>query len=224
MIDLDVVKDNTLVDMRTDCPIGTFEYQFINACVARVSMKDEVLKHSTMNIDKLYKNVRSVDLTGTTRINIYSRLERLANTRIKLHSEDGTFVAKWFDYVRHIEGTSKVEYKLSDTLSPYLLNLKDSFTLIKRSVYMKMGSWYTMRLIELMGRLHGPQKTRRFSIDELKGKMGISDRYSRTYDLKRYVIQPTIEEINILTDWHMSYEIIKVGRKVVAIKFIREVK
>lgn len=224
MIDLDVAKGNALVDMRTDSPIGTFEYQFINACVAKVSMEDNNLKHSTMNIDDLYEEVRSTKLSGTTRVKVYSNIEKLADTKIKLYSDEGGFVAKWFDYIKHIEGTSMVEYKLSDMLSPYLINLDSSFTLIKRDVYMKMGSWYTMRLIELMGRLHGPQKSRRFSIDEFRQKMGVLNKYSRSYDLKRYVITPTIEEVNILTDYNISFEMIKVGRRTVAIKFTKEVK
>ena len=43
--------------------------------------------------------------------------------------------------------------------------------------------------------------------------------YIRIYDFERFVLKPSMEEINELTDINVSYEKVKKGRKVVGIEY-----
>ena len=45
------------------------------------------------------------------------------------------------------------------------------------------------------------------------------NKYIRVYDFERFVLKPSIEEINFHTDLNINYEKLKNGKKVVGIKF-----
>lgn len=58
------------------------------------------------------------------------------------------------------------------------------------------------------------------NVEEFRELMGISKREYRQFkDLSKYVIKTPVEEINRLTDFNISIEYQRLGRKVVAIKF-----
>jgi len=57
------------------------------------------------------------------------------------------------------------------------------------------------------------------SLDDFRFKMGIKDRYPRWADLDRRVINPSVKNINEVTDINVTYSTQKRGRKIDKIRF-----
>ena len=56
-------------------------------------------------------------------------------------------------------------------------------------------------------------------LDDFKSALGISDKYPEFKILKRAVIKPAVEELNLRSDLIINYETIKKGRSVAALGF-----
>ena len=82
-----------------------------------------------------------------------------------------------------------------------------------------MENKYSIRVYELL-KQYGKIGKRNFDLVELKRILALEEnQYARIYDFERFVLKPSIEEINKYTDLNVSYEKIKKGRKVVGIKY-----
>jgi plasmid replication initiation protein len=60
---------------------------------------------------------------------------------------------------------------------------------------------------------------REVGLDWLRQQFLVPDNYSRLFDLKRYVIQPAVDQINTHSNLTVSYTQRKSGRQVVALHF-----
>ncbi|MFC0309985.1 replication initiation protein, partial [Gallibacterium trehalosifermentans] len=65
---------------------------------------------------------------------------------------------------------------------------------------------------------------REISLTDLKDWLQISNKYPRYNNLKQWVIDPSIDEINEKSDLKVIYEPIKRGRRIVALKFTIQTK
>ena len=61
------------------------------------------------------------------------------------------------------------------------------------------------------------------SMEEFKEIIN-KDKYKRLYDIKRFLIEPLIEDINIFTDFKLSYEIEKANKKYTIIFYLKNIK
>ena len=57
------------------------------------------------------------------------------------------------------------------------------------------------------------------SLDHIKNELGLPESYQDLSNLKKRVLNPSIEEISINTDIELSYENVKKGRSVVGFRF-----
>lgn len=109
-------------------------------------------------------------------------------------------------------------------LSPILIEvLKTSnhWAVLSRQAVMAFQSRYSLRLYELISlriRLdHVHEET--FSIDDLRGMLGIPDGKVKLWaDIRRFIVEPAIAEVNQLTGLAVTYKPIKHGRAVAGIK------
>jgi plasmid replication initiation protein len=116
----------------------------------------------------------------------------------------------------HNEGTVTIE--ISKKLKPYLLQLKSNFTQYELEYVLKLQSFYSIRIYELL-KQYEKLEQREIEIIRLKEILGITDKYKRYNALKDRVIEPAQQEIKIMTDIYFKYKEIKTGRKITAIKF-----
>ena len=63
-----------------------------------------------------------------------------------------------------------------------------------------------------------------FTIDWLREKFQLMDKYERMVNFKRDVIDPAVKEINETSNVSITYEQIKKGRNIVALRFIYSIK
>ena len=131
----------------------------------------------------------------------------------------------WLDRVEFNRRSGHVRVRIDDRLAPYLFNLSRHYTRYQLYNVLAMRSAFSIRMYELL-KSYTFQKTKEFSVDELKKILMVDEKKSYTnFNLFRTkVIDKAIDEINSLTDLRITYKTIKKGKKVVAVKFSMTVK
>jgi len=101
---------------------------------------------------------------------------------------------------------------------PHILALRDKFTKYKIKDVYQFTSAYTWRLYELLIQ-NKDMKKRDFDLEEFKWKIGVAEKYCAIGDLKKRVIDPSIDEINEYSDIKIQYDQVKRGRRVTGFVF-----
>ena len=155
---------------------------------------------------------------------VYTVLKRIAKklTETSITVEKPDLFETWhlslcsYSEYNHKEGRLTIEF--TERIMPYLAQVKKRFVLYNLKEIANFGSLYTTRLYELIQEFKDTGYIIK-SIDELRKIFAISTQYKFYADFKRYTFVHAVTEINSQFDMNLSFEEIKQGRKVVAIKF-----
>lgn len=127
----------------------------------------------------------------------------------------------WFNKVRTNKKSGTVTVRFDDDMMPYLLELTKNnqyYTHYQLKYILPMKSQYAIRLYELLKSYQRNNYEWFFEIDTLKKQLNCEN-YTRFPDLRRWVIEPAVAEINEFTDIKIAWEPVKEGRKVVRVTF-----
>lgn len=164
---------------------------------------------------------------GNNYLSIRSTLKRLRDKSMWLQFDESETdsTVSWLDRVEFNRRSGHVRVRIDDRLAPYLFNLSRHYTRYQLYNVLAMRSAFSIRMYELL-KSYTFQKTKEFSVDELKKILMVDEKKSYTnFNLFRTkVIDKAIDEINSLTDLRITYKTIKKGKKVVAVKFFMTVK
>lgn len=126
--------------------------------------------------------------------------------------------------------------RFAPEILPFITDLKKNFTQyqlndilhLKNKYAVSMYRWFTMnyrqyeyyansgkRREDQIEKYANPEVT----LEELRKLTGTEKKYSAFYDVRRYIIDPICNEITKHTKYNVTYDRIKSGRKIVAIKF-----
>jgi plasmid replication initiation protein len=105
----------------------------------------------------------------------------------------------------------------------YITRLENEFTRYDLAQVGNLNSFYAVRLYELL-KQHQAIKSRELTVEWLKEHFQITKGYDAFADLKKRIIDSSIDQINEHTDLRIKYEILKKGRKAVAFKFLINTK
>ncbi len=112
-----------------------------------------------------------------------------------------------------------ISIKFTDDIMPYIAQVRQKFTLYNLKEVSNFGSLYTTRLYELLQDF----KTTGWmikSIDELRESFAVGKSFKLYGHFKQYTFGHACQEINDNYDMNLTFDEIKTGRKVVAIKFL----
>ena len=140
---------------------------------------------------------------------------------IEIRKPHSLLQVTWFASAEHKQGEGVIEIQFSPKLKPYLLNLKDNFVTYGLNHVSKLSSKYSIRIYELLkGNEFKNQKSVEFDLQDFREMVGIPDEnYTKYSNLKQKVLLAAQTEIKESTDIGFDFEELKVGRKVVGIKF-----
>ncbi|MBS0969520.1 replication initiation protein [Chimaeribacter arupi] len=136
----------------------------------------------------------------------------------------------WFSSIRYdaSDNTADVTIRFSPDVVPYLYDLKKEFTQVDFEHVSRLDTPFAFRLYSWLvkfrnlarnSRQNGIIETDPFEIDWMKERTGLVGKYEEYRFFKRDVLVPAIERINANTDISVSWQPVKVGRSVTAIKF-----
>jgi hypothetical protein len=138
---------------------------------------------------------------------------------------DKSYKQLWmFQHIEYITGEGRIEVKLSESIRPYLFDLKNNFTSFELLSALRLTSKHAKRIYALCSQWKDLGETKRFEISELKRMLGLIDdkgneEYTEITMFKKKVLDVAVKQINEHTDLNISYTLEKEGRAFKSIIF-----
>lgn len=156
-------------------------------------------------------------------------LKRFWERDFSYKNEKGKIVTnRWLTQIVHDDGSGFIELKFNEEIQPYLHQLKTNFTTYYIDKISSFKSIYSVRFYEYAIMHLGQSKLSKcmfsMTIDEIKNRLELQDRYHRFCDFKARVIEPAKKEINAFSDLDISYEVRKNGKTPYEISFTAKKK
>lgn len=176
----------------------------------RITVKDLAQAiGSDLSIENVYRDTKNI-------------IQNLSEKIITIHSQENgkrsiTYIP-FLSYAKYWIDEGYADVVISPHLAPYVLNLNREFTQYKLINVMHMSSTYALRLYEMLKKQE-MIGSRTFYLDDLRKKLGVSDKFLAYKDFRVRVLDIARREINLKTDLQISYVPKKVRQKVVAIVF-----
>ncbi len=225
--DKKVVKANELIQ-ESRFSLSLQQQKIILFLISQITPFDEDFKTYEFDIREFCK-VCGMDYdNGGNYELLKEQIKKIADQSVWIMLEDGKTesLIRWIEKPRMERYNGIIQIRLDEDLKPYLLQLKKNFTQYEIIYTLNFKSKYTIRLYELLKSIHyndlEPYE-RTFSLDDIRRMLG-AEKYSKYSHFKARVLEPTIEEVNAYSDKQVSYEPLKTGHSVTAIKIRVESK
>ena len=210
-----VKKANQLINYQYQLSIA--EQRLVLYLIGKIQMPDEDFREYQFTFTELVK-ILEVDKNY-----VYRDLERIRQAllskpiifNIGQGDSDGFNWCSRFT-IRRSEKT--VSMRFDPALKPYLLQLKKCFTRYQIKYVTGFTSKHSFRVYELCKQFEKLKK-RKMELIEFKRILDIENSYSKIYDLKKYVLNPALEDINEHSDILISAKYFKTRRSITDIEF-----
>jgi len=209
------------------------DYQVLLHLISKLGKVDEegaYIQPEKLERHHILSAVEFSKMFNTDLDNAYKILKRAANrlweTSLTIQNINGQFKDGNIERVRVRVVEKEVTYKngnieivFSESIMPYLAQVKEKFVLYNLKEITNFGSLYTTRLYELIQEFKTTGYIMR-SIEQLRELFGVNDNKYRLYGhFKDKTFAHACNEINDQTDYNITFTEIKTGRKVTAIQF-----
>lgn len=218
-----IVKANQLVQAKM--PLSKLEHRIVALLISQLGQHDEEFDHQKLRISDLKTEAES-----QTSGDLYRRATDICDSllekkiSIKKTDESGTRHYKGvslMDECLYREGDGYIEAKFNDSMKPFLLQLKQRFTMYDKGHYVPLTSTYSMRVYELL-KMREDVNFLRMTVDEFREILGVEDKYDRFSQLKYHVIKKAQKEIREKTDVSFTFNVEREGKTPKRIQFFIE--
>lgn len=221
MVKLVATKSNWLVEASYKLTLQ--EQRFLLVCIGKLNpFQDCQSKTMTLTATEFFESFEEMGRENAER-ELKKAIDRLWDRSVIVKDPEQTEEFRWIqNKAKYHKGEARVSVTFSDSVMPYLTQLKGQFTSVVVKNVSCLSSAYSIRVYELLFRYaKAPKKERYFPLDEFRTLLGIGDKYPQFRDLNRRVITPAVEELNAKSDLNVRFEAVKQGRggKVAGIKF-----
>jgi len=211
-----VVQHNNLIESKYR--LTTLEQRFILALVSKIERNDEDFITYEITLAEL------AELMGIYITNMYLEIGKLADKLMSrvltINTMHGWKKMQWLSYCEYNSKRSVVICSFHPKLKPFLIHLKEKFTVYDLSIVTQFQSIYSIRIYQLL-KQYVPIGKRTFEVDELREILGIEKtKYTIFKDFRKYVVDQAKKELNEKSDISFDIEKIREGRKIKWLKFI----
>lgn len=216
MSNLQVTKSNTLID--ASYKLNVQAQKLVLACLSKVDPRagSIVPKETTMTA---LEYAELMGIKHNARRDLYKAADALFKSSIILFEDNEEIELYWIQKkAKKIKGESAVTLYWSEDVLKYITQLMGRFTSYKLRNIAKLQSTHSIRLYELLMKFNSTGE-RVIFIDDFKSALGISDKYPLYKDLNKWVIKPSVKELNQRSDLDITFTAIKKGRSVGALGF-----
>lgn len=186
------------IDSRPNAPEVTKQTEFV---VSVDDMKALFFGKKSKNVQNIYR-----DIEGAS--------NRLYDVDIVINLEDKKILrTRLVSSIVFDPECGQVVLSFAEKILPYLTQLKANFTKYKLLEIGELSSIHSIRLYELVVMwINQYQYSKEFTIEEFKHVMSVSDKYKQFSELRRYVIETAINDINENTNYTVQVEYQKKSR------------
>ena len=224
-----VYQANPLIEARK--PMNALEMRLFLLAVAAVnphlSEKDKYYDHEFKELHLKPGELKAIFGNGSYLTRLEEVCDGLMERTIKLRDGKGGFVIYTvFDVIRY-KPKDGLRIQFNHNMRPFLLDIYESrkgYTRIGLKQIFQLSSAYAIRLLELMlqyrGTMQGKKIVRHIEVDDLRFLLNVDEaKYKLMAEFKRRVLDAPIREINQRTQYQLSYEPTKTGRKITGFTF-----
>ena len=214
-------KSNAL--LRASYKLTLAEQRLILACLAQLDTRramrspdSQADQTDNLRVTALeYADLYGIDMSTAYR-EIHAAARRLYDRSIKIVRPDGREEHfRWIWGRATHERAGYVEISLTPDLARYVTSLRGQFTSYGIDQVRCLRSTNAVRIFELMMQWRAAGVIR-LSLAELRQMLQLS--YSRFTDIRRFVLDPAVQQISESTDWATTWKPIRVGRQVEAVE------
>lgn len=223
MNDKKIYKSNALIEASYSLSVA--EQRILLACIAQVDrgspITDEVMY--SVPVLSIAKAINSDSKSIYKELFEAARKLRRREVSIELEPNGGgrkakTLEASWVQSIAYSEREGVIKLRFNKDMLPFLSELKEQFTRYDFSDVAKMTSIYGIRLFEMLIQ-YTTLGAREIALEDLRKWLRLHDKYLLMADLRRYVIEPGIKQVNQHSPLQVDYELRRTGRKISHVKF-----
>ena len=213
-----IVKSNKLIE--TSYKLGAREQFFVLFLLSKISQHDTEFQEYRVH----YKDITHImNFDGRRRVankeDVFKMMNNLNTQPIRFSEGDEDVQAVWITSLRYNRKSGEYTFTFSFELKPFLLQLKEHFTLFNISNVVYLSS-HSTRMYEVVKRHQYKREPVVLSIKDLKFWLRIESKYPEYYEFKRWVLEPTRQELEQYTDIRFTYtEAEKEGKKIISLEF-----
>lgn len=212
-----VVKDNALVNAMCDLSLQATRFlAFAISKIDHLNVNPEKSLQMEIHVSE-FAEIFNLDIKSAYR-EVEILATQLQKKIIQFRKGERRIKVGIISRQEYIDLEGRVFIKFDETIVPYLIGLSEQFTKYMLKDVYQFKSVSTWRLYELLKQFHKIGQ-REIDIDELKWKLNIEDKYDRIGNLKIRIIEPSVKEINELSDILVTFSQKKRGRRVVSFIF-----
>jgi len=199
------------------------EAKILRLLITQVAKEDKDLKTYTCRIQDL------ADFLDIPSSNLYRDIKDICDNLFRRVIRIGDIDPRkpWaiFHWIQRAEydGNGSITLKLSEEISPFVLELNAWFTQYKLENILGFNSYYAIRIYEILtcdsGITRDEQSEFTYDINYLRERLNCEGKYKNINDFFRYVIDIGVREINDKSDIYVTYDCLKTSRKFTGIKF-----
>lgn len=216
-MNLTVTKSNFLVEASYRLTLE--EQRLLLTCIAQIKTNEDIPNELTITVSE-YANIFGIQSTHAYE-QVKNAAHHLYERDMKLFdpSQKTNGRLRWVYKIKYHDGQAKVTLGFSPDIKPYLAQLKGQFTSYKLCIVANLKSIYSIRLYELLMQFKAT-KERMLTIEKFRGLLEIKEnQYPRFADIRRWVLQPAVNELNIKTNLIIEWKALKQGRKINSLLF-----
>lgn len=209
-----VYKSNDLIQ-KTRYELSANEQKLILWATSKIKPTDDDFNWYTFEA-KEFCHLLGITENGKNYRNLREAVKKLADKSFWLDvGTNDSYLCRWFSGVR-IKGTT-ISVRFDDQLRPFLLQLKNKFTMYELENVLLLQSKYAIRVYEVMKScLYTGTYTA--ELEAFKQMLQVTE-YPRFANFREKVIDVAVNEINEKTDLMVDYTTVKTGKAVTGISF-----
>jgi plasmid replication initiation protein len=209
-----VIKGNPLIEAKFELtPIQTKLFLFLLA-------KLDTSKNSFEPMIVVVKDFQK--FIGTKGDSLYNHLkkevEKMIGKRVYYKDDNVELNSSLISGYLYLEKEGAFLVEFPSLLKPFLLQLKENFTVIDIRNILGLDSSYAMRFYDICKEKE-KLKIFQYTISEIKEMFSIENKYKNYFDFKIKVIVQARNELQENSELYFDFEEIKQGKKVVALRF-----
>lgn len=218
-----VTKSNHLVEAGYKLSLN--EQRLILSAISQLDGRKPIPKDNQFTIT-------AEDFAATFNLPLKQAYETLDEAASRLYERDIKAFDKngktrerfrWVDGVKYWDGEAKVTLSFSTRIIPYLTMLHSQLTSYELKQISQLKTPYSIRFYEILIQFRSTGE-RYITLEKLYERLEITGQYSRFFNLRKRIIEPSIDDINKSTNLIVQWEIIKKGKTITGLAFFFEEK
>lgn len=200
--------------------IGEVESKIMAGIIAQIGIDDTEFKPMRFAYEDFFSIIGHSE-KSKNHVRIREHLQSLQSKICSIKKTDGYFLdTQWLGECEYFE--TEVLISIPPKFGPYLLELKKDFTKFFLKDATRLKGAYSLQ-IYLLAKQYLSIGSRIITIDDLRKKLDIKDKYPSFKNLRVRVIEPSVKSINESSDIHLTVTPMKESSKAFK-KLLFEVK